>query len=164
MYYIKYWRQKGGLTQAELAERVKVHTNTVNRWERGHREPRAKDIKKLCQEFGISETDLLNGPPRTELAVNFFWECDHMSDSLSIKANQFSWGFRNDGMLLIAGALPWDMSVDDILTRIKAELIAAKEAKKVKDNVLKDTLKKEAAPDDRQVPDDGANKGPAEGA
>lgn len=149
MYYLKYWRKRGGMTQQELAERVNVHLNTVNRWERGVRKPRSNDITALCKVFGISETELMNGPARTELVVNFFWECDDDMGTMSIKPNEFSWGYRSDGMLIISGALPWDMGVEDILNRIKLELIAAKEGKKARDAALNELGKGEPL-NDRQ--------------
>lgn len=142
MYYLKYWRTRRGLTQQELADRAGYHLNSINRWEKGHRDPRSGDIKKLCRALDVNETELMSGPARTELVVNFFWECDDvMADAMSIKANEFSWGYRSDGMLIVAGAIPWDLSVEDILARIKAELVAAKEGKKARDQALKEELK-----------------------
>lgn len=157
MYYVRYWRERQKLTQAELACRVDVHLNTVNRWENGHREPRAKDIIKLCRVLGVTETELMNGPARTELMVNFFWECDDMNAAV-IKANEFSWGYRSDGMLIITGALPWDMSVDDIIARIKAELVAAKEGKKARDAALEKGVSMNAGQDVTPGTDTDASK------
>jgi transcriptional regulator with XRE-family HTH domain len=62
MPYFRYYRDKAGLTQSALAENLGVVEITIRRWENGTREPRASDIKKLCEVLGVSEAELLNGP------------------------------------------------------------------------------------------------------
>lgn len=51
-----------GLTQIELAEKLKVSNLTVFRWEKGEREPRASDIANLAAALNVTEDELLNGP------------------------------------------------------------------------------------------------------
>ena len=132
---LRKWRKERGLSQGELAARIGVHVNTLIRWESGDREPRASDIAKLCEVLGVSEAELLAGIQRTELTVNFYWEVDDL-DAMSMKANEFSFGLRNDGMLLLGGALPWSMDVDDIMARLRAEIVAAKEGAITRKRVL----------------------------
>jgi transcriptional regulator with XRE-family HTH domain len=56
------YREKANLTQSTLAEKLGVVEMTIRRWENGLREPRASDIKKLCEVLGVAEAELLNGP------------------------------------------------------------------------------------------------------
>jgi len=135
MKHIRYWRKKRGFSQEELAERVGVHVNTVVRWEGGTRDPRAPDILNLCRVLEITEKELFNGPK--SLRITFYWEVENM-DVVRLEKNEFSMGYRNDGSLLFWGALPWDMDVDELLLRIKVEIMAAKEGKKARDAALKE--------------------------
>ena len=53
---IKELRNKLLITQAELAQKLNVAFQTVNRWENGHHEPTMKQkrrIKSLCEKHGI---------------------------------------------------------------------------------------------------------------
>ena len=59
---IKYFRKKIGLTQPELAEILKVSFSTIRRWEVYGGNPRSDEIKKLCEIFHCTESELLNGP------------------------------------------------------------------------------------------------------
>lgn len=59
---IKYFRTGKGTTQNELARSIKVSVMTVRRWGYEEREPRISEISRLCEFFGITETELLNGP------------------------------------------------------------------------------------------------------
>ncbi len=43
-----------GLSQEELADRVKTTANTVSRWETATYKPSADDLHKLSQIFGVS--------------------------------------------------------------------------------------------------------------
>jgi len=54
-------RVKKGKTQERLSEEIGVSVPTLARWERGVSQPRASDIKTLCEALGATETELLNG-------------------------------------------------------------------------------------------------------
>ena len=56
-------RKKEGITQAELSEKIGVHENTIRRWESGDFEPRASELKKLCDALNCTEAELLNSTP-----------------------------------------------------------------------------------------------------
>lgn len=58
---IKELRQKAGLTQAELAEKVGFQPQTVSNWENGSREPDIAALAKLASLFGVSLDFLLLG-------------------------------------------------------------------------------------------------------
>lgn len=49
------------LTQAKLAEKLFVSEKTVSKWENGKGIPDTNTLPKLCELFGISINELLNG-------------------------------------------------------------------------------------------------------
>lgn len=51
--------RKGKYSQAELAELINVHENTLRRWELGERIPDANVIPKLAQYLGVSVSYLM---------------------------------------------------------------------------------------------------------
>ena len=59
-------REKHGLTQEQLAERVMVTRQAVSRWETGDTQPNTETLKLLSKEFGVSINTLL-GAPRTRI-------------------------------------------------------------------------------------------------
>lgn len=82
---IKELREKSHLSREVLSEMVGISKETLARYERGTREPRASDIKKLCEVLQVSETELLNGPSEEEIEVTVkfyekdFWEVSDMN-------------------------------------------------------------------------------------
>ncbi len=52
---------RGGISQAEFAERLGVDRKTVVRWEAGERLPDGKSLLALMQVFGASASYLLDG-------------------------------------------------------------------------------------------------------
>lgn len=56
---IVHFRKKRGLTQAQLAAIVEVEQPTVQRWERGMREPTIAKLKEIADALGVSLSDLL---------------------------------------------------------------------------------------------------------
>ncbi|MBO5526108.1 MAG: helix-turn-helix transcriptional regulator [Clostridia bacterium] len=54
-------RSEKKITQQELADAIGVSRQTVKRWETGESDPSASVILPLCQYFGISPNDLLEG-------------------------------------------------------------------------------------------------------
>lgn len=59
---IKTLREKKGLTQDQLAERVMVTRQAVSRWETGETQPNTDTLKLLSREFGVSINTLLGSP------------------------------------------------------------------------------------------------------
>lgn len=55
---IKNFR-KGRFSQAELADIVGVHENTLRRWELGERSPDADALMKLSKALGVSISELM---------------------------------------------------------------------------------------------------------
>jgi len=68
-------RQKSGLTQKALAERVGVEQPTINRWENGKQNPDLGDLDKLAAALGVHpgelfrDDELSSHPEATEAAL-----------------------------------------------------------------------------------------------
>jgi transcriptional regulator with XRE-family HTH domain len=62
-------RNKSGISQSALADRVGVSLHTIFRVENGKTQPRASDIKKLCNVLNVTKAELLNGPVVAEFRV-----------------------------------------------------------------------------------------------
>ncbi len=59
---LKNLREKSGLTQAQMAERLMVTRQAVSRWETGETQPNTETLKLLSKEFGVSINTLLGSP------------------------------------------------------------------------------------------------------
>lgn len=51
---IKHLRISLGLSQSEVARKLKVTPNTISRWESGEYKPRVDDLNSLAHIFGVS--------------------------------------------------------------------------------------------------------------
>jgi len=59
--YIAKKRKEKNLTQLQLAERLDVSNKTVSKWENGNCMPDYSIIEALCENLGISLSELLAG-------------------------------------------------------------------------------------------------------
>ena len=59
---LKALREKNGLTQEQLAQRVMVTRQAVSRWETGETQPNTETLKLLSREFDVSINTLLGSP------------------------------------------------------------------------------------------------------
>lgn len=59
-------RRSAGLSQAELARRLKVSPSAVGMYEQGRREPAADILVALAEIFGVSTDYLLTGKVHSE--------------------------------------------------------------------------------------------------
>jgi len=66
---LRFWREKFGMTQAELAQALKKSVRSVQRAEQGRTRLRDSDIAVLCDLFGVSEAELRFGPSYAPSAV-----------------------------------------------------------------------------------------------
>ena len=55
-------REKNGLTQEQMAERISVTRQAISRWETGLTQPNPELLKVLSREFGVSINTLLGSP------------------------------------------------------------------------------------------------------
>jgi len=60
---IKSNRQKLGITQEQLAEKINVTRQAVSNWENGKTEPDIETLTKIAQIFDISIDELVDGIP-----------------------------------------------------------------------------------------------------
>ena len=58
---IREFREKKGLTQAELAEKIGVSSKTISKWETSKGLPDISLLQPLAQALGISVIELMNG-------------------------------------------------------------------------------------------------------
>jgi transcriptional regulator with XRE-family HTH domain len=56
---LRRWRRKHGMTQDELAGRLRVSTNTIARWEQANRTPSGPHMRLLAELTGLSADALL---------------------------------------------------------------------------------------------------------
>lgn len=52
-------RKKAGITQFELAERLKVYQKDISRWENGEHIPGVDTISEICRALNVSADILL---------------------------------------------------------------------------------------------------------
>lgn len=56
---LRKFRKRQGLTQEELAERVKMDFTTINKIENGKRNPSLKSMEKIARALKVSLKELL---------------------------------------------------------------------------------------------------------
>lgn len=59
---LKALREKHGLTQEQMADRLMVTRQAVSRWENGDTQPNSDTLKLLSREFNVSINTLLGSP------------------------------------------------------------------------------------------------------
>ncbi len=64
--FIAALRKEKGLTQAELAGKLNVTDKSVSKWECGRCMPDASITRPLCEQLGISVSELFAGERRTD--------------------------------------------------------------------------------------------------
>lgn len=67
---IRDLREKRGLTQAELAERLKVSDKTISKWETGKGYPDISLLEPIARVFGVSITELISGKAISNMNVS----------------------------------------------------------------------------------------------
>lgn len=67
---LRDWREKQGLSQKEMAEKIGVYWTTVWRWEARHTKPGAADLDKIAK--------LTNG----EVTPNDFFDLSHSTPAV----------------------------------------------------------------------------------
>ena len=67
---IKQLRERGKLTQAELADRIGVSSKTVSKWETAKGLPDISLLQPLAQALGISVIELMNGQQITNQNIS----------------------------------------------------------------------------------------------
>lgn len=69
-------RKRRGLTQSQLAERLGVEQPTVQRWEKGKREPDLGQLQALAGVLGVTAAELLEGDIASPVGPRLFVKGD----------------------------------------------------------------------------------------
>ena len=128
---IKRLRKAIGLTQEELSERIGVHENTIRLWEKGLREPRLSDMKKLCEVLGCSELELLNGTGDDQLKITLTYDWKkYQEGGINMNGEGFELILGSNGQIGIkgAGTLTSRESMESFLSQIRLQVETAFEA------------------------------------
>lgn len=56
---LKKAREKAGITQVQLAEKLNVRQMVISRWENGNRTPSAVTFGQICKAIGASADEIL---------------------------------------------------------------------------------------------------------
>lgn len=67
MIYLKEMRERAGLSQAQLAEALGVHTTRVSQWEVGKADIPAKREQEILTILNCTEAELYNGDVATNI-------------------------------------------------------------------------------------------------
>ncbi len=57
---IRKYREKSGLSQKELAEKINVSNSRISNWEQGINRPDADILADLCRALNVSPSELLD--------------------------------------------------------------------------------------------------------
>lgn len=69
MKFLRMTREKLGISQKSLAQKLGVDENTVWRWEAGRSQPSVDLGRQIADALGVSVDDLLNGPRSKEWRI-----------------------------------------------------------------------------------------------
>lgn len=72
--FIAQKRKEKNLTQEQLAEKLGVSNKTVSKWECGKCMPDYSVVKTLCQELGITVSELMDGEVKADSSIRVFDE------------------------------------------------------------------------------------------
>lgn len=56
--YIRYYRERAGMTQSELAQLLRLNQKAVSQWEKGETMPSADKLPALARILGCTIDDL----------------------------------------------------------------------------------------------------------
>jgi transcriptional regulator with XRE-family HTH domain len=60
---LKRLRQAAGLTQVELARKLRMSLRTLQGWEQGYREPELSNINRIAKALGVDVGELVAEEP-----------------------------------------------------------------------------------------------------
>ena len=108
--FIAACRKEKGMTQAQLAAKMRVSDRAVSKWETGKNMPDSSIMLDLCSELGITVNDLLNG---RRIAMENYKE---IAEKTMLEMRETK--EQNDRMLLQTEVLMCSVSVALMLTLI----------------------------------------------
>ena len=87
---IRAWLQANKRSQAWLAEKVGVHTGTVNRWLQGHLQPTASKIILLERIMaGTDSSELPQAPVRLKLPAEVWGLVEALAAAQGVSAEEY---------------------------------------------------------------------------
>lgn len=96
------YRKAKGLSQEEVAEKINVTRQSVSKWETNQSTPDFDKIIPICELYGITPNELVNGVKKEEVEeVNF-----NVNDSTRQKKKAFGIGI---GVFIYLLAIAWIM-------------------------------------------------------
>ena len=67
---LKKIREKDGISQYELAEKIYVSRSTIAKWENGLGIPSSSSMEALCNYFGVTKEELIDNKETESIIVN----------------------------------------------------------------------------------------------
>ena len=99
---IKTLRKNKGLTQEELAIRLKVVSQTVSKWEKGYSVPDAETLQKIADILEVDIKQLLGADIETEKTNNEVAEqLSRINEQLAIKNRRSRRIWKTIGIILL---------------------------------------------------------------
>ena len=100
---IKTLRKNKGLTQEELAIRLKVVRQTVSKWEKGYSVPDAETLQKIADILEVDIKQLLGADIEIEKSSNEVAEqLSRINEQLAIKNRRSRRIWKTIGIILLA--------------------------------------------------------------
>ena len=131
MKWLKYYREKSGLSMQKLSEILDVKLNTVWRWENDKASPSVDIAMALAKIFDITESELLNGPSDGKIKLTLVYDWEHMKDgNIDMNGNDFELILGSQGQIGIKGAalLTSAEAIEEFLVQVKEQLTIGLEA------------------------------------
>ena len=80
--FIALKRKEKNLTQEQLAETLGVSNKTVSKWECGKCMPDYGIVKPLCQELGITVSELMDGEVKADSSIRVLQQLEKQKMSI----------------------------------------------------------------------------------
>ena len=91
--FIKAAREKAGMTQKELADKLGIPYQSVSQWERNTRNPKYDTIRRIATALGVEWTDLVPEEEQGKQVIDQFKE-KLSSDGKAFKKNSTEEAYR----------------------------------------------------------------------
>ena len=131
MEWLAIWRQKRGLTQAQLGAKTGIDPNMISRYERNTAVPTLENISRLALGLGITIDELLKAPKTEQVEIVLSWDWQEMKKGeINMNENKFKLILGEDGMVGLhgAGMVTSREQIEEFLGRIRNELEIALDA------------------------------------
>lgn len=92
---IKEARKKAGITQDDLAKRLKIALSTFNKYEKDHRVPGADVLAKIAKELNADSGWLLTGDETKQTSLEKLSEIQEMLKEVTVQEEKATYGMTN---------------------------------------------------------------------